>query len=214
MQPKLRIPALAIDNHPDMVVNEAIALNPARYALKQVWEQWDKLREAEAVTTDKKRLARAAQSVVSHAQKVADDALKNLDSFRKDLEAKVSNGVAPKTMDYAAGEIRAYWKSQRHPFTGLSNLVKAGDRRTLAAILTAPAYLSGLKDDQHQTLLGLARETWFPEETKTLADIDRAGGRVMIVANTVKSTLTPLIKEWSGEKEEKAFAAFKEGGAA
>ena len=215
MQPKLKIPALAIDNHPDMVVNEAIALNPARYALRQVWDQWAKLRDAEVVATDSKRLARAATAVVGHTWKVADEALKNLDSFRKDLEAKVSNGVAPKTPDAAAAEIRAHFKNQRHPSTALSSLVKQNDRRTLAAILTAPAYLSGLNDDQHKTLLGLARETWFPEEVRTLKDIDHAGSRVMIVADTVKKTLTPLIAAWSGEKEEKAFAAFNtEGGAA
>lgn len=211
---KLKIPSLAIDNHPDTVQSESVHLNAARGALKNIWDQWKKLQEAEAVTTDKKRLARAAAAVVGNAEKTAETALKALQGSYDSLEAKLVAEVTPTKMDYAASEIRAYWKSQRHPFTGLSSLVKSGDRRTLAAVLTAPAYLSGLKDDQHQTLLGLARETWFPEETRTLKDIDHAGGRVMILANTVKNTLTPLIKEWSGEKEEKAFAAFKEGGAA
>lgn len=211
---KNKIPELAIDNHPDLVTNEAIALNPARYALRQIWDSWNKLREAEAVATDKRRLARAAQSVVNNAQKTAEHALTALEGSRKSLEEKLKTEITPSRMDQAAGEIRAYWKGQRHPFTGLSSLVKQSDRRTLAAVLSAPAYLSGLKDDQHQTLLGLARETWFPEETQIIRDINRHAGRVMIAADTVKRTLLPLIAEWAGEKEEKAFAAFKEGGAA
>jgi len=210
---KNRIPDLAIDNHPELVTNEAIALNPARYALRQIWESWAKLREAEAVTTDKRRLARAAQSVVNHTGKVADEALKNLDSFRKDLDAKVENGVAPKAADPAALEIRAHFKNQRHPVKLFGERVTAGDRRTVAAVLSAPAFLSGLTDEQHRTMRDHARRTFFPEECATIDDIDRHGQRVIIAMSMVKSTLEPLIKEWSGEKEEKAFAAFN-GGAA
>ncbi len=201
-----KIPALAIDNHPDLVTNPAIALNPARSVLTHLWDQWERLRSAEVVATDKRRLAHAAQGVVKSIDDRAVEALRMMDSFRKDIEAKLTSEITPARVDAAAAEIRAHWKGQRHPFTGLSSLVRAKDRRTMAAVLSAPAYLSGLTDEQHQTLLGLARESWFPEETKTLADIERHGQRVLIAQGTVKSTLEPRIKRWLGEEEEKAFA--------
>jgi len=207
LRPKLRIPDLAIDNHPDLVVNESVHLNAARYALREVNAAWAKLRECEAVTTDHKRLAAAATKVVAHADKVTAEALKHLEESRKMLEAKLAAEVTPVRTDQAAAEIRAHFKSQRHPFALLGPLVSQNDRRTLAAILTAPAYLSGLNESQHVTLRDLCRETWYPEETKILKDIDRHGGRVIMLANTVKTTLNPLITEWSGAKEESAFAA-------
>ncbi len=209
MMTKLRIPELAIDNHPDLVQNPAIALNSARWALKTIWESWHKLRDAELVTTDKKRLARAAQSVVSHADSTCVEAVRMMDSFRKDIETKLTNEITPARPDAAAAEIRAHWKAQEHAFVSLGAAVKAKDRRTMAAVLSCPAYLSGLTDEQHSTLLGLARESWFPEETATLKDIDLHSRRVLLAQGTVKSTLEPLIKEWSGEKEEKAFAGIE-----
>ncbi len=215
-RPKPQIPTLAIDNHPDLVTNPAIALNPARNALKGIWTDWDRLREAEAVSTDKKRLAKAAQSVVSRAGDSAIKALQAMDGFRKQIELKLINEITPLRQDPVAAEIRAHFKGQKEVFAAVATAVRGKDRRTTAAILGAPGYLSGLTEDQKNTLLDLARESWFPEEVQTLKDIDRHSQRVILCLGTVKSTLEPLVKEWAGEAEEKAFAALqpKNGGAA
>jgi hypothetical protein len=44
-----------------------------------------------------------------------------------------------------------------------------------------------------QNLLNPARETWFPEETATIKDIDHHAGRLILAMGKVKSVLEPLI---------------------
>jgi len=212
-KPKLRIPALAIDNHPDMVVNASIHLNAARYALKTVGDAWGKLREAEAVATDKKRLARAAQGVVNLAGKVVTESLTHMDESRKILETKLTNEITPARVDPVAVEIRAHFKAQKRPFMAVASLVKQNDRRTLAAVLSAPAYLSGLDDTQHATLRDMCRSEWYAEDVEALKDMERHGLRLVALLGTVKTTLEPLVKQWANEAEDAAFAKLN-GGAA
>ncbi|HNY80780.1 MAG: hypothetical protein RBS72_15000 [Sedimentisphaerales bacterium] len=189
---------LPIDAHPDVIVNKSPALNPARSAAKTLWDTWAKLREAEAGVSDKRRLAEAARKTAERALAVTDKALAELQANRDTTEARIAAVVCPKTPDPLGGEIRTHLKGQKHSFILLSDLVRKGDRRTIAAVFAGPAYLSGLDEKQYAALRDLARETWCREDAETVRDIDRAAGRLMLTAQHVSTTLAPLVKKWSG----------------
>ena len=189
---------LPLDAHPGAVKGESPLLNPARKASETLWATWNKLRDAERNVSDKHKLAPLAQKAVERALSSTDKALSALQKNRDTVDAKINQTVLLKTPDALGFEIRAHFKSAKSPFTEVATLVRKGDHRSVAAILNAPAYLSGLTNEQHSTLLELAQKQFCPEETRTLADIDRAAGRLQLTAAHITETLAPRIKEWTG----------------
>ena len=210
-KPKLRVKPLPIDAHPDIIVNESIALNPARHAAREIWSTWAKLQEAEPVVTDRRKFASAAKGVLDRISKTAIDAIARLEASQKDIERKIQEGVCPRTPDAAAGEIRNHWKGQRHPWVKLAEAIRQGDKRTAAAVLSAPGYLSGLDEAQHASLMTVARETFFKDDCALLADLDRAARRLVVTIAETDGILKPIIKE-AEDPEAKALASLTREG--
>lgn len=85
-------------------------------------------------------------------------------------ERKAPVGIAE------GAEIRAHIKSlpaiERMAF--LSRAIDAGDKRTAAAVLHSPSYLSGLDQSTHELVRNLASHAFAPAETKILAGVTKA----------------------------------------
>jgi hypothetical protein len=214
-RPKQRIGSLAIDFDPLTVQSEAIALNPARNCLTKIGEAWTRLMDAEKASTDKKRLSKAVASVVAFVDKMAVESLKSMQSFRDDAEARIAVELRH-GLDQAsvAGEIRAFYRCAKHPFSLLGTAITAGDRRSVAAVLDGPCFLSGMDASQHAVLRDLARKQWCAVDDKIVSDVDKHGQQIIKLQAHVHTVLAPLVKEWSGEKEEAAFANLGNGGVA
>ncbi len=206
------LPKLPPDVHPQVVRNPSPLLEPARKALMTVWDTWAKLTETEQAVADKKRFAPVAQQAVERALSAADKALSALAESRTAVGKKIGSAVCPQAPDPLAAEIRAHFKGQpkgAELFGTLGRHIAKEDRRTLAAVFNAPAYLSGLTDEQHAALIDIARKHWCPDDVKALEDIDDATGRVRRAVDFVTNSLAPFVKEWTRDADAKALEGLK-----
>ncbi len=211
------IPTLPIDNDPAVIQSEHVALHPAKYALTEIQKEWKQLVDAQHVTTDKRRLARACQSVVRHADVTIRTSLGHLIDNRKSIEERIASVIAPKAYDamsvQIASEVRAHFKAMANPIAEIQKVINAKDTKTLSAILSGPCFLSGLDQASHDAVRDLARRQLCADDANAIDAIDAATARLMSCLKYVGDTLNPLVKSWLDE-DEKANAAFKglEGG--
>lgn len=92
--------------------------------------------------------------------------------------------------------------------------VRGGDKRTVSAVLAAPAFLSGLKDKYHDVIRDQAARHWAPVDyaqheaiEKILGHIRNAGDQLTAriakaqqLANTPKAKAQAKIGELAGGK--------------
>jgi len=192
---------IPIDAHPDAVKGDSPLLEPARAAQKAVYDVWTKVRAAQTNVADKQKLADVAKRAVERSLAVADQKLERLHQSRQTVAAQIDGVVRPKAPDSVASEIRTYMQGRKEAFTTLAQSIQKGDRRTVAAVLTAPAYLSGLTDNQYGTLLEMAQKVFCPEETQTVADLDRAIARVERSTEQLTTVMAPLVRQWRGNDD-------------
>lgn len=192
---------IPLDAHPDVIRGKSSLLEPARQASRVMWDVWNKVKVATGEVTDKKRLAGVAQKAVERAFQVTETNVKYLKKSRGVLIEQVAATVTPKAPDALGVEIRAHFKSGNKAFFEVGAAIQKGDKRTVAAVLTAPAYLSGLDDKQYNTLLDMAKKQLCPEDSGTIMDIDNAVARLERSAEQMSTTFAPLIREWLGNDE-------------
>ncbi len=201
---------LPLDAHPGAIKGgDNPLLTPAKRASESLWDSWAKLRDTEKSVTDKSKLAPIAQKVVEKALATTDKALDSLRKNRELLTAKVNSVVSPKTGDPLGAEIRSHIKAQKSAFIFLAAAVKSGDKRTLAAALNAPAYLSGLTTEQCSSLLALAQKTFCPEEVLLIENIDKAAARLSRTAEHISTTIAGRIRTWSNAADDDALKGLK-----
>jgi hypothetical protein len=197
-RPTIEIP---IDAHPDVIKGDSPMLEPARRAQTAIWDVWNKVKVAQGEVTDKKRLAEVAQKAVERSLSVTDTNGKHLHQSRKTLVSRIDATVRPKAPDAVGVEIRSHMKAGKKAFFEVAEQINKGDKRTVAAVLTAPAYLSGLDDKQYNTLLDMAQKMFCPDETTTLGQIDKAITRLDRSVEQMTETFAPLIREWLGNDD-------------
>jgi len=192
---------IPIDAHPGIIKGNSPLLEPARRAQTAIWDVWNKVKSAQHEVDDKKRLAQVAQKAVEHSLRVADTSYKHLHQSRQALAEQIDAAVRPKAPDAMGVEIRSHMKAGKKAFAEMAERIQKGDRRTVAAVLTAPAYLSGLDDKQYDTLLGMAEKTFCPDEVATLGQIDKATSRLERSVDQMGETLAPRIRQWQGNDD-------------
>lgn len=197
---------IPIDAHPDVIRGKSSLLEPARKASKVIWDVWHSVKTATGEVEDKKRLAVVAQKAVERAFTVVHTNKGYLKKSRQTLVDKVDATIMPKAPDALGVEIRQHMCQGKQAFMEVSEAIQKGDKRIVAAVLTAPAMLSGLDDQQYNTLKGLAKDIMCPEEAGTITDIDNAVARLERSAAQISVTMAPLIREWLGNDD----AAIKE----
>lgn len=117
-----------------------------------------------------KRVLAAVQKNYEELEKISQTLGQQVAAAVDDPARKTPEGLA------VATEIRAHMKglpeAKRSAFA--YSAVEAGDKQTVAAILHAPAYLSGLTDRQMATLRHRAELTYAPNESAQLEAVRSA----------------------------------------
>ncbi len=129
--------------------------------------------------------AEAAGRAFERVNKASDVRCKQLQRHRETLATRVAAAVDNPSRRSAEGlsvasEIRAHLKSMaesKRPMF-LARATDAGDRTTVAAVLHAPPYLSGLTERQQTELRQRAARTFAPVDTEQLAATEATIERV------------------------------------
>ena len=147
--------------------------------------------------------------------------VKELQSYADSLEKAVAEAVDDPTRRTSeglalAGEIRTHLKglAKGERVTFVKRAIDEGDRRTVAAVLHAPPYLSGLTDRQLGTLRDFAANAFAPTEhaqaRATRAAIDRvtSGGSRLVTryGQALKLKDTPAARANAGLNDLKQTA--------
>lgn len=134
-----------------------------------------------------KQLATAAEAAFKRAAAVVNRRVEELLRHQETLAGRVAEALEDPERRTREGlsiatAIRAHVQSLEGETTRirfLTNAVDAGDRRTVSAVLAAPAYLSGLTD-QHVAILRTAAAAKFaPQDSKQLDAVGKVLDRVM-----------------------------------
>lgn len=213
---KLRsVPAMPLDLTPGAVLGDGPSAKEARTALSGLEQAWNLIREA--ASSDDVKVADLAK----HGQKALETGLAKVDRAEAAVTAQVAAIsssidaiIMPPQSDEFAGEIRTYWRHQntdirngKQHVKSLSSLIEAvkQDKRTVSAILSAPAYLSGLSDDNMAVLRDQAVSTWAPDQQAKLNEAKASLSRVQKARDRAISFLAPKIRTWA-EPESTALA--------
>jgi len=113
----------------------------------------------------------AVDKSVSAAAKSVDGQMKRLLGFEEGLATKVKNAVWDSDSERVsgvavAGEVRGHFKKLPvgKRLSEAMAAIRAGDRRTTTALLSAPSYLSGLSEENLAIIRDLAGERFAPTE--------------------------------------------------
>lgn len=130
----------------------------------------------------------------------------------RDPNAQTPAGVA------LASEVRAHLrgmdKAKRAAF--VSERVEAGDLSTVAAMLSAPAYLSGLGADEVGVVRKLAERKFAPVESAALASARQARELVENAGRSFATAWTQRVRDLGpgNQKRDEAISTLAKGGAA
>jgi hypothetical protein len=175
-----------------------IGLELGRAALTEMHESYGKIaRAAKAIQetehsivstpaglrvgrADLEPLVTAAKAAFDRTANAVDARLKSLETERTDLAKRLDATLTEPSKSAIgiaqASEIRSHLRSFDNPAKALMvvmDAMRAGDRMTAAAILTAPAYLSGLDVAKHGELRQLAAATLEPNVDKALTALEK-----------------------------------------
>jgi len=151
------------------------------------------------VTGREAEFAAAARAAFDRAAATIDNRKTELEGYRDQLAKRItaalfrSEDAHPQAIAQA-GEIRAHMKGEKQRFRLLVDAIEAGDRQTVAAVLAAPPYLSGLTPKQHSELRGLAERKFAPTETAQRDAADAIIAHVMKVASVFVGRLGEALK--------------------
>jgi hypothetical protein len=183
------VPPAPPDYDPRVVKGDSAPANAARAALKLVHDSWRHIRDAAA--DPKVSIA----DLSTAAQRAVEKALTNVDKARTaiardvaTIEKRIAGKLTPDIDPQLAGEIRAFWRERSKSGAVLAEALTAAssDARTACALLTGPAYLSGLAVDQLELLRTNAIKSLAPEDGQQLDEaraaldvVTRAGARML-----------------------------------
>jgi hypothetical protein len=195
------------DLHPEVIRGNHIechsdVLNTARGAMSNLYGVWAKINDIAGRVDNKALLASKAQDVIGQALEATDRQRAELLKRREYVARRVERTIRPPQQDPAASEIRQCLRQQKNPSMQLSNLVKQGDRRSVAAALSAPPYLSGLSQEQQQAVEQQARHAFAPDEQGLMEDIDSAVWQIDHAASKFRDELGSQIAAWRNKDHE------------
>lgn len=162
-----------IDFDPLVLTKKGVAIDRARKALGKIFNTWTTVADlAKDESIESGDLAKAGRGAVQKALKQADDVIGDLGRQASRLGGGLDH-VLPEVPDALAAEIRGHWARTGG---GVHNALKAvrSDPRTAAALLGAPAYLSGLDEADLKDVRDVAWETYAGSVQEELDGVERA----------------------------------------
>ncbi len=185
-----------IDYDPRVVQGDGPSARSAREAMTTLHGAWIRIRDAAAdQTVDLPRLAKAAQSAMERALTVTDGALERITAQIGHIERDIVALTQPRVDPALASEIRAFWR-QRGWTNGLPEAART-DARTASAVLSAPAYLSGLDDKQREVVRQEAVHGHAAERQAELDEARRAHDKIARAGSRMIELVSPRVRDWS-----------------
>lgn len=189
---------IPLDHNPDAVIGEGPSSHAAKGAMMSIWTTWNAVKTAaEDRNTDLPALARVGQQAVERGLAAADKASAAIMSNLAALDREITSAIRPPVPDALSVEIRQYWRREGDEKLGALMSAIQSDTRTSSAVLSAPAYLSGLDDEQQENFRAVAVNAHAPERQADLEEAQRALAKVQAAAERVTQTLGPKITLWS-----------------
>ncbi len=195
---RIDIPA---DHHPGMLKGDSLGTGIGREALAHIYDAYGKINDVARAVEDKGRLATRVQPFAETAIAKADTLLGKLRALDTHLRKAVNEALSPVQVPNERSDIRSFWRSRKSPFTELVPLVDAGDMATIGAVLSGPAYLSGLTAEQQGVLRERAEQVIRPDETAHLKEVRAATSRVERALSHFVDTMAGNLRSWRDDDQ-------------
>ncbi|MEM6257622.1 MAG: hypothetical protein AAGI37_04845 [Planctomycetota bacterium] len=178
--------------------NEGL-LRDAQGAAAAMFKVWGTVADLRDKVQDKQLLAKKSQSAVERSLREAEPKIARLRERRDAEQAKIKAMFDAGERDQLGREVRDFARTREgDSMVFIGELISAGDQRSVAAVLAAPAFLTGLTPEQQAAARGMAERQFAPEGTQLVDDLDRAIGRLEQTTDAMTSTIAPMINEWRG----------------
>ena len=184
------------DHHPAVVKGDGPGATLGRAALTGIYEAYGKINDTAAKVADKGRLASAAQPFAERAVQQAGRAVTTLRKRVEHLDSEIATALKPPVEPNLAGQIRAHWAQSGKALTGVKAAIDDGDTATMSAVLSAPAYLSGLTDKNQATLRLVAAAAVAPDMVARRGETADALARVERATDHFMQTIAGRLREW------------------
>lgn len=158
---------------------------------------------------DHTKLASAVRTKSAAALRTAQQRFKEAQSDSQNTSTKISEIVNKHRPEFAQ-EVRAHVATSKSPTDAVRKMVLAGDTESVGAVLRAPAFLSGLTDEQQFILRNFAKSRFCPELGQREAEIDK-GIALLERAISRFSEETTRLDRRLGSTDEAIIAKLKEG---
>ncbi len=186
--------------HPSIIQGSGPGATAAKAAMGKMYESHGALIDLGKSVKDKTQIPGAATGPMEKAVSTAGEAQELLTSQIVTLAGEIATEIKGNPTP-AAAEIRAYWNGK-----GSKRILELGqiftegkDRDTMAAILSGPAYLSGLTPDNMLMLRDQAAQSLCPEKRELLAETRTALGILDKAVETFTSKTTALLNRWASK---------------
>jgi hypothetical protein len=134
-----------------------------------------------------------------------------IDARSASLERHIKALDDPSAKTPIAAEIRSHVKSLKKPakLMFLQKAIEEGDKRTVAAVLAGPAYLSGLDTEMHNTIHAMAADKFAPVDHAQLKVAKSVLTQVQNAGSKVFGRYTKVLEQKDGPamKASKALSA-------
>ncbi len=185
------------DHHPAVIKGESPGAGLGRGALTSLYDAYGRINDTAGKVQDKARLASAAQPFAERAVQQAGRAIKTMQQQVAHLDREIATALRPAVEPSLAAQIRAHWAGTgAKALPGLRKAIEAGDAATVGAVLNAPAYLSGLSEENQGLLRAMAAEKFAPEKVAQRAETADALARVERATTHFMETMAGRLREW------------------
>ena len=137
--------------------------------------------------------------LAEHAVQSAGRAMTTLRKQVEHLDSEIATALKPPVEPNLAGQIRAHWAQSGKALTGVKAAIDDGDTATMSAVLSAPAYLSGLTDKSQAALRLVAAAAVAPDMVAQRGEAADALARVERATDHFMQTIAGRLREWRDE---------------
>lgn len=185
------------DWHTGTIRGEGPGAQTGRAALETIYEAASKINDVARQVQDTGRLAQAAQPYAERALATAGRQASTLEAQVRHLDSEIASTLkAPVAPDIAA-QVRAHWAARsQQALTGIRAAIEQGDTATISAVLHAPAYLSGLTDEQQVLLRTMAAAKLAPDHVAQRDEAEAALGQVHNAIGSFTKTMAGRLRQW------------------
>lgn len=182
-----------------------------RLGLRGLWEIETKVHELQRGDFTGQQIVERALPAAERALRQLDNAVVKLTEIAAHYDEEVAKATRPPMNPQEAAELRSFAREQKNALTFITTHILRGDQRLSAAVLSGAPYLSGLSDEQVQTVQTAAAERFAGPQHRARQDALKGVARLQSVRESFETGLVPRLQRWKAESDksaelDKAFA--------